>query len=664
MNWYSLKIRFIAAIVLLYALIGMVSFFAFRVVTDKVIQQLGTKFAIKQALLEKSKLNASIQRDLSLSLRLASSPILRRWVERENDPAYKELATEELNNYRKSFDGESIFLAINLSGHYYFSDGSGKQTFDMPQYTLNSTNPNDAWYFRTIRDVSDFELNVDYDNHLDLTKVWFNVPIKNGSGQKIGICGSGIDLTAFIRDIVDSDEEGIETILLGNDGSITGHHDRSYVVHNSKVRGKQKKVTIYDLLSTDKDRTKLKEAIQSLAAGRREVATSYLEVGGRRYLAAMSYLKEINWFNLVLLDVDHVISSRTFLPILLISVSALLTLIIAIGLLINRMVLVPLSLLARSADTIAKGNFDISTQLKSRNEIGALARSFDYMAMMVKDHTENLERKVRERTEDLDKSNQELAESNSKIMDSIRYAQMIQASILPNQDQMRSRMQDLFLLYRPRDIVGGDFYYFREWEESFIIAVADCTGHGVPGAFMSMTAKALMDRAIDAFGCDNPAELLRELDRLMRKTLHQGSNEAQFDNGLEIGLCVCLPSQHKLVFAGAGIDLLYTSDDKLATVPAARQSIGYRRTHKTFVYPTTVVSIHDGMTFFLASDGILDQSGGAKGWGFGKKRFQELLGRISGLPSTEQLLAIEKELSDYQGDLPQRDDITVLGFKL
>lgn len=664
MRWHSLKIRFVAAIALLYVLIGIVSLFAFKVVTDGVIRQLGTKFAIKQALLEKSKLNASIQRDLSLSLQLASSAILRRWVENEGNTAYKMLAIEELDSYRKSFAGESLFLAVNKSGHYYFSDGSEKRTFTKPQYTLQSSNPNDAWYFRTIRDVAKFELNVDYDNHLDLTKVWFNVPIKNTAGEKIGICGSGIDLTAFIRDIVDSEEEGIETVLVGNDGAITGHRDRSYVVHNSKVRGNQKKFTIYDLLTTDSDREKLGEAIQSLAAGHQEVATSYLVVGGKRYLAAMSFLKEINWFNLVLLDVDHVVSSRTFLPILLISVAALLTLIIAIGLLINRMVLTPLSILARSTDNIAQGNFDIKTQLPSRNEIGALSRSFDCMAQMIKDHTENLERKVRERTEALDTSNRELAESNCKIMDSIRYAQMIQASILPDEDKIRDTLKDFFILYRPRDIVGGDFYYFRTWGNSFLIAVADCTGHGIPGAFMSMMAKALMDRALDAPGCDDPAALLKELDRLLRETLHQGSHDARFDNGLELGLCVCTPGQRKLLFAGAGIDLHYSFKGEMITVPGARQSIGYRRTTTDFTYPTTVVNVQEGMTFFLSSDGILDQSGGNKGWGFGKKRLRELLIRISEQPATEQLQAIEKELAEYQGDLPQRDDITVLGFRL
>lgn len=664
MNWYSLKIRFIAAIVLLYAAIGLVSFLAFQVVTDKVVRHLGTQFAVKQALLEKSRVNASNQQDLSLSRMLAASPFLHRWVTAEHDPALKKLALEEVENYRRNFTDRSVFLAAGKSGNYYFSDGKGKTGLDTPRYTLRPDNPNDAWYFRSMREVEDFELNVDYDNHLDLTKVWFNVVIKNRAGDKIGMCGSGIDLTSFIRDIVDSKEEGIDTILLAGDGAITGQRDRTHVIHNSKVRGTQKKFTIYDLLSSEKDQAKMKEAMRSLAAGQREVATSYLTVGGKRYLTAMSYLKEIGWFNLVLLDLDNVISSRTFFPILLISIIALLTLIISIGLLINRMVLVPLSLLARSADAIADGNFDIRSELKSRDEIGGLSRSFDSMAQIVKDHTENLEQLVRDRTEDLDRSHRELAESNRKVMDSIRYAQMIQASILPEENALRSSMRDLFLLYRPRDIVGGDFYYYRQCGESFVIAVADCTGHGVPGAFMSMTAKAVIDRAIDALGCGSPADLLKELDRLMRETLQQGSADARFDNGLEIGLCVCSPEQRRIAFAGAGIDLIYSCDGELTTVPGARQSIGYRRTDRNFSYPTTIVSVSEGMTCYLASDGILDQSGGAKGWGFGKKRFGELLEKISRLPAAEQLQAIEQELSRYQGNRPQRDDITVLGFRL
>lgn len=664
MNRHSLKIRFIGVTVLLYAFIGVVSLLAFKLVTDRVIGHLGTRFAVKQALLEKSKLNASIQRDLALSLRLATSPLLMRWIAAENDPAAKGLAVEELENYRRSFSDKSVFVAVNSSGHYYFSNGSKGVLLSEPRYTLKRANPNDAWYFRTMREVGDFELNVDYDNHLDLTKVWFNVVIRDRDGKKAGLCGSGIDLTSFVRDIVDSNEDGIETILLASDGSITGHHDRSYVMHNSKVRGAQKKFTIYDLLPGEADRDRLREAIRALSQDGSEVATSRIDMGGKTYLAAMTHLKDIGWFNLVLLDTNQVVGFRTFLPILLIFPVALFLLIVGIGLLVNRMVLAPLARLAGSAEELASGNFHVRTGLESKDEMGALSRSFDSMAETVREHSENLERLVRERTEQLDRSHRELAESNGKLMDSIRYAEMIQKSILPAEEALRNRVRELVLFYRPRDIVGGDFYYFRDCGASFLVAVADCTGHGVPGAFMCMTAKALLDRSVAALGCDRPAELLAELDRLLKEALHQGDGDTRVDNGLEIGICLCSPERRRLVFAGAGIDLLQIVNGGLRTVPGSRQPIGYRRTAEGLGREEVELPLEDGMAFYMTTDGILDQAGGARGWGFGRKRLAELLERIHPLGASEQLRAVETELSDYQGDLPQRDDITILGFRI
>jgi len=664
MLMHSLKTRFVTATALLYILVCLASFLAFRMTADTVVRRIGARFAEKQALLEKSRLNGSIQRDLSLSVRLASSPLLRKWITGEEDGHLGKLALEELEDYRRNFTGRNVFLAIHEDGRYYFSDGTGKSGFEKPRYTLNPGNPNDAWYYRTMATVNDFELNVDYDNHLDTTKVWFNVVIKDSGGKKLGLCGSGIDLTAFIRDIIDSNEKGIDTILLGSDGSITGHRNRGYVIHNSKVRGAEKKYSVYDLLPRAADRETFRNAVTSLAAGRREVVTAYLDVAGRPYLAAVSYLKEIGWFNLVLVDADHVVSSRTFLPLLAVSIAALLALMVSIGFLLNRMVLSPLSLLARSADDIARGNYEIATGLKSRDEIGALSRSFDYMARMVRDHTLNLERLVGERTEELNRSHQALAESNRKILDSIRYARMIQSSILPAEDAVRARAKDFFALYLPCDIVGGDFYYFHPAGDSFVLAVADCTGHGVPGAFMTMTAKAVLDRIIGAAGCRDPAALLKELDGLMREALSRDDGETRIDNGMEIGLCLCTPAQGRIVFAGAGIDLFLTVDGVASIVPGARQAVGYRRSDRDFIYTNTVIEAGDGMTFYLASDGILDQPGGPKGWGFGRQRFRELIGGLSRLPCREQADAVRSGLSAYRGDLAQRDDITVIGFRL
>lgn len=664
MNSASLKTRLIAAVALMYLVVGVAVFLAYQVVADNVVSRLGAQFAVKQAMLEKSRLNASIQRDLFLSQSLASSSYLLRWVADEGNERLKNQAVEEMENFRRNFSEGTLFLALHRSGNYYFSDGGAKNSFQRPRYVLRSENPNDAWYFRVMREVPDFELNVDYDNHLDLTKIWFNVVMKDGSGEKIGMCGGAIDVTSFVRDVVDTKEEGVDTVLVSRDGSIEGHRNRKYVIHNSKVRGREKKYTIYDLLENEQDRKTVRDAIKTLTSGGSEVVTSFINVGGKRYLAAVSHLREIGWFNLVLLDLKHVIRSDQLLPILIASIAALLALIIGIGFLINRIILRPVSILSGAAKEIAGGNFDVRTGLQSRDEIGALSGTFDYMARMVKDHTENLEGLVRERTEELDRSHRELAESNRKIMDGISYARMIQESILPDPVDMRARVKDLLIIYRPRDMVGGDFYYFRDYGKSFIIAVGDCTGHGVPGAFMSMTAKVLLDRVSDSGGGRDPALLLAELNRLMRETLHQGQGDERFDNGLEIGVCAFIPEQGELLYAGAGIDLFCALDGEPFSVPGARQPIGYRRSDPGFVYTSTRLTIAEGMMCYLVSDGILDQSGGEKGWGFGKKRFSALLGSIRGLSGEEQRVKVEKELAAYQGKFPQRDDITLLGFRL
>lgn len=664
MRHHSLKMRFISAVTCVYLILGLLTFLAFHLATTRMVRSLGTKFAMKQALLEKSKLISAIQRDLSLSLKMAGSPLLKRWALDEHNEILKKQALEELESYRTNFDGQSLFFVIDRSRHYYFSDGTGARPLEHPRYTLNPGNVNDAWYFRVMREVDTFELNVDYDNHLDVTKVWFNVVIKDSGHNRIGLGGSGIDVTRFINEIVNPDEQGVETILLNADGVIEGHRDRKYVIDNSKVRGTEKKTTIYDLMDSAGDITRLKSAIVSLSSGGRDVETCYLTVGGKRYLAAISQLKEIKWFNLVLVDVAHVINSREFLPILLITIISLLAVVVIIGLLLNRLVLTPLSALAGSSRQIALGNFDIAMTVESDDEIGALTRSFNDMARMVKDHTENLELKVKARTEELNLSNQKLAESNRQVMDSILYARLIQASILPEEAAIRRYARDFFVLYRPRDIVGGDFYYFRECGENCVIAVLDCTGHGVPGAFMTMTANAVLDHVLDTIGNDDPSAILKEFNRLIRAALRHESVDAPVDIGLDIGLCCCAPAQGRLLFAGARMDLHHVAHGTWDMITGDKQPIGYRDSNVECVYTTSTVNLDDGTMFYLASDGILDQSGGAKGWGFGRKRFNELLARISGLPAADQKTSLEEALAHYQGDYPQRDDITVIGFRL
>lgn len=663
MSATSLKTRFSLTIACIYILLGTMTFVAIHLSTQKIIGSLGNRFAVKQALLEKSKLMSRIQRDLSLSLKMANSPLLRQWLGDEENQALKQQAMEELDSYRQSFAGKILFLALADSGHYYLADGSSTD-YTVPRYTLSGENQDDAWFFRTMANVDSFELNIDYDNHLDVNKIWYNVVIRDRQGTKIGLGGSGVDITSFINQAIDIDEPGIETILFSGGGTIEGHKDRSYVIHNSKVRGTEKKFTVFDLIDTPADRERARLAIDRLTKGESEVENLPLALKNKHYLAAIGYMPEIRWYNLVLIDGRQVIGSRSFLPILAISIIALLVVVVIIIVLLNRLVLTRLSILATSANRMAAGDFDISIAAETRDEIGALTSSFNEMALMVKDHSDNLEQKVVQRTEELKLVNSRLAESNDQIMDSIRYAQLIQASILPSAEIVRHHLSGFFALYLPRDIVGGDFYFFRALDDGWLLAVIDCTGHGVPGAFMTMTANAVLSNIIAGGEKDDPAAIIEALDEQFHATLHRDCSDGDIDYGLDIGLCRLKSAGNMLIFSGARIDLHYVVDGKVQTIGGQRRSIGYRRSDPHLRLRNHPVAVRCDMHFYMASDGILDQAGGDKGWGFGRRKFSGLLRTAAALPAAAQQERIRQELTLYQGEYPQRDDITVIGFRL
>lgn len=662
MSATSLKTRFSLSIAAVYILLGSLTFAAIHFSTQKIIVSLGTRFAVKQALLEKSRLMSRIQRDLSLSLKMASSPLLRQWLANEENEGLKQQAMEELESYRLNFEGKILFLALADSGNYYFADGSSTD-YSVPRYTLNSENQNDAWFFRTMAHVDSFELNIDYDNHLDVNKIWYNVVLRDHRGTKTGLGGTGVDITSFINQVINIEEPGIETILFSGGGTIEGHRDRSYVIHNSKVRGAEKKYTIFDLIDAPTDREIARLAIDRLTKGKSEVEHLPITLGGIKYLAAIGYMPEIRWYNLVLIDAQQVIGSRSFLPILAISIFSLLVVVVITIILLNRLVLTRLSILAASANRMAAGDFDIAIAAETHDEIGALTASFNEMALMVKDHSDNLEQKVTQRTEELNLANSSLAESNNRIMESIHYAQLIQTSILPAESTVRIHLDDFFALYLPRDIVGGDFYYFRALHNGWLLAVVDCTGHGVSGAFMTMTANAVLSSII-AGGVDDPAAIIEAMNEKFHATLHRDGDDEAIDYGLDIGLCRLKTDENMLLFAGARVDLHYVVGGEVQTIGGRRKSIGYRRSDRQLRWENHPVAIAGDSHFYLTSDGILDQSGGEKGWSFGRHRFERLICSIAGLPAKMQHERMRDELVRYQGDYPQRDDITVIGFRL
>lgn len=265
-----------------------------------------------------------------------------------------------------------------------------------------------------------------------------------------------------------------------------------------------------------------------------------------------------------------------------------------------------------------------------------------------------LEDKVAERT-------QELTEKNQNIMDSIDYAKRIQESSLPSQKRLQEFFREHFLIWRPRDRVGGDFYWIKQVGQNKIVALGDCTGHGVPGALMTMAVNSILNHVIVETVQDNPAAILTRLDQQLKEIIQRNSEQDKTADGLDIGVCAF--GGRKLVFSGAKLDLILCRNGQLQTIKGDKRNIGHEKIDGEYHFANGFVELEDGDSFYMTTDGFLDQNGGPKNHSFGRKRFEEIIIKHQHLTLPEQKKVFEQELQHYRQEEDQRDDMAVLAFK-
>jgi len=267
-----------------------------------------------------------------------------------------------------------------------------------------------------------------------------------------------------------------------------------------------------------------------------------------------------------------------------------------------------------------------------------------------------LENKVQDRTK-------QLAEKNKEITDSINYAQNIQRAILPAIKSIERGFDDSFVLFRPRDIVSGDFYWYAEHDDKSFLAACDCTGHGVPGAFVSMIGNNLLNQIILEKNIEKPGEILSKLNQGVKFAFTQdGEQEAQ--DGMDMVLAVLDKKKMTLEFAGANNPMIFIQDGELNVKKADRTSIG-GDTAMDYQFENFSVEVKKGDTFYLFSDGYPDQFGGVKGKKFMMKKYKQMILDHHAKPMTEQHDIYHKELLAWMGhEHEQIDDVLVIGVKI
>lgn len=270
-----------------------------------------------------------------------------------------------------------------------------------------------------------------------------------------------------------------------------------------------------------------------------------------------------------------------------------------------------------------------------------------------------LEMKVEERTAELKERNIEIQKKNTKIMDSIRYAKRIQEALLPEKQFFESLFPNSFVYYKPKDIVSGDFYWCEQIDEKIMFAVVDCTGHGVPGAFMSIVGYNGLNKAVkDCKGNITAGEILKNLNNNVLSTLSNQEQKYQIKDGMDMSLCVIDLKTKTLEFSGARNPLYLVRDEEMTQIKADKKSIG-----ETEDYPfiTHHVTLKENDVVYLFTDGYADQFGGDKKRKLNYPKFRELLTNASTMKIDSQKETLDSFLEGWQRDEGQVDDICVIG---
>jgi serine phosphatase RsbU (regulator of sigma subunit) len=262
----------------------------------------------------------------------------------------------------------------------------------------------------------------------------------------------------------------------------------------------------------------------------------------------------------------------------------------------------------------------------------------------------------------LEEQKKVIEEKNREVMDSINYAKRIQTAILLPEQELQKHFTDIFVLFKPRDIVSGDFYWFSQSAQNKIIAVADCTGHGVPGAFMSMLGyESLQDVALKE-SIATTSDALKSLDKKITDTLNK--SDRSFRDGMDLALCAFSNSGNKLQYSGANRPLIHISDGKLTEYRPDKNTIGGDIDNIEKLYSTKHIEYKKGDMFYLFTDGFADQFGGEKGKKFKYRNLQSVFQNLSALPLKEQKRSLEKTFESWKGSLEQLDDVCVIGIRM
>ncbi len=428
-----LRNRFLLLTLLIFLGFILAVFVLARQMLDNLNQGWGRQFAERQVEADKNRTLVPLINEIGLARRMASDPDIVSFALDEDNPVARKKGMDAMERYRALFSDHSYFAAIARSGDYYFSDSRGGSRNGEPRYVLSKGNPNDRWFYATLKDGRDYQLNVDPDVHLGITKVWINVLIRYGN-ETLGIVGTGISLTDFLKRTVSVPQKGIENFFVDRNMAIQLHNDPRLIDYMSVAKQTKDHVNLDVLIKDRDDLEKIGKALREAQQSPGSVKTLWVRYQGARYMLGVSYLPEVNWFDLTLINPHEMNFARDMGSIPVYFFLSLLASLFLMGFALHRWVLVPISVLMNSVEKINRGDFDIALPGQGLGEISELSDSFSKMAQSIRGNRELLESEVRKQTE-------ELQNANCLLQQDIRERELAEAAVLEKEYHYRMAIE-------------------------------------------------------------------------------------------------------------------------------------------------------------------------------------------------------------------------------
>ncbi|AQS06611.1 serine phosphatase RsbU (regulator of sigma subunit) [Clostridium beijerinckii] len=552
-----------------------------------------------------AKIDSRISRAIETSYIFARDPLNIEWVKgEEQDKEYGEIIQNKMDSIANSYDYNNFFTAVIKSKHYYRAN-SKKNDNGENYIVLQEDNPEDKWFWSVLKSKKTIDFNIGYDSVTKNTFLFVNT-IMGSVDNPVGITGVGMNINEITKEF--------KEFKVGKESNLWIIDDKGIIQLSDNVEDIGKKYSefvpesvVNNIENNSTDAKQEVKVSQYSKENNKIVDYSYckLSSGDWTLFYEIPRTESISLLNSLRNNtIINVILVLAFFMILFYFISK------------------------------------------------KIANPYEQAILMNKE----LENKVNIRT-------QELRESNQRINDSIEYAKRLQESILPSKEELKKLFMENFVIWKPKDTVGGDFFWLREIEDVLVFVVGDCTGHGVPGAFMTMTVNAILHNIVNTINKEDPSMILQELHIQLRQALNKNSNPSSVDDGLDIAI-FSIKKKASIIYAGANIELYIKREGEVKVFKPQTRGIGYRDIELKENLKNEIIQIQEGDIFIVTTDGFIHQNGGERKYPFGKKRLCNMIKECEFKDFESIKSKFENTMEVYKGNEEQRDDITVLGFKM